>query len=106
MTGDATSFTPRAVPEENATLPKNHLDASVQDVTYLYDAYARDVRNGTSMASTFTDAVNPLVAVEDGSNSLRWGHLLTVATSGHAAVRAVMPMSVSRSTRILHATAR
>jgi hypothetical protein len=58
MTGDATSFTPRAVPEECATLPKNHLDASVQDVTYLYDAYARDVRNGTSMVRTFTRAVN------------------------------------------------
>ncbi len=41
-----------------STLPVNHLDASVQDVAYLYDAYAHDVQNGTCTVSTFTDAVN------------------------------------------------
>jgi predicted dehydrogenase len=58
MTGDATSFKPLEVPQEYVTLPQNHLDASVQDVAYRYDAYAHDVRNGTSHTSTFTDAVN------------------------------------------------
>jgi predicted dehydrogenase len=58
MTGDATSFSPLAVPEEYVSLPENHLDASVQDVAYLYAAYAHDVANGTSTVSTFTDAVN------------------------------------------------
>jgi predicted dehydrogenase len=58
MIGDATTFSPVPVPEEYIALAKNHLDASVQDVAYLYDAYAHDVRNGTSGVSTFTDAVN------------------------------------------------
>jgi predicted dehydrogenase len=58
MTGDATSFSRLAIPEEYATLPPNHLDVSVQDVAYLYNAYANDVENGTSTVSTFTDAVN------------------------------------------------
>jgi len=58
MTGDATTFTPLDIPREYVTLPENHLDASVRDVAYLYDAYAHDVRNGTSGTSTFTDAVN------------------------------------------------
>ena len=58
MTGDATAFSPIAVPRKYTALPPNHLDASVQDVACLYDAYARDVQNGTSTVSTFTDAVN------------------------------------------------
>jgi predicted dehydrogenase len=33
------------------------LDASVQDVAYLYAAYGRDRQNGTSEASDFRDAV-------------------------------------------------
>jgi predicted dehydrogenase len=58
MIGDATTFSPVPVPEEYIALAKNHLDASVQDVAYLYDAYANDVRDGTTTVSTFTDAVN------------------------------------------------
>lgn len=58
MVGEATSFSRLEVPAEYVSLPKNHLDASVQDVAYLYDAYANDVANGTSTVSTFTDAVN------------------------------------------------
>jgi predicted dehydrogenase len=58
MIGDATTFSRVPVPEEYIALAKNHLDASVQDVAYLYDAYANDVRDGTSTVSTFTDAVN------------------------------------------------
>jgi predicted dehydrogenase len=40
------------------SLPEvSHLDASVQDVAYLYAAYAHDKKNGTSEASNFKDAV-------------------------------------------------
>jgi predicted dehydrogenase len=58
MTGDATTFSPLPIPAKYRSLPKNHLDASVQDVAYLYDAYAHDIAKGTSAVSTFTDAVN------------------------------------------------
>ena len=57
MTGEAESFSPLPVPAEYQTLAKNHLDASVQDVAYLYVAHARDRQKGTSEASDFKDAV-------------------------------------------------
>jgi len=57
MRGDATTLSPIAVPEEYHSLSVSHLDASSQDVAYLYSAYARDRKKGTSEASNFKDAV-------------------------------------------------
>lgn len=45
------------VPAEYAFLPVSHLDASTQDVAYLYTAYARDKATGSDEATTFEDAV-------------------------------------------------
>jgi predicted dehydrogenase len=49
-------LSPLPVPEEYRTLPTS-LDASVEDLAYLYAAFARDRANGTSQACTFEDAV-------------------------------------------------
>lgn len=57
MNGDRFSLASLAVPSEYQSLPVNHLDASSQDVAYLYAAYARDKKNGTSEASNFRDAL-------------------------------------------------
>jgi len=57
MNGDASSLAPLPVPDEFRPLAVSHLDASAQDVAYLYAAYARDRKNGTSEASNFRDAV-------------------------------------------------
>jgi predicted dehydrogenase len=57
VNGDATTLSPITVPEEYQSLPVSHLDASLQDVAYLYSAYVRDRKNGTSEASNFGDAV-------------------------------------------------
>jgi hypothetical protein len=51
------SFSQLPVPATYQSLAVSHLDASVQDVAYLYAAYARDQKNGTSEASNFRDAV-------------------------------------------------
>lgn len=45
------------VPVEYAFLPVSHLDASSQDVAYLYAAYARDKATGSNDATTFEDAL-------------------------------------------------
>jgi predicted dehydrogenase len=45
------------VPEGYRSLAGCPLDASAQDLAYLYDAYAHDRQNGTSQASNFRDAV-------------------------------------------------
>lgn len=45
------------MPSEYHSLAVSHLDASAQDVAYLYAAYAHDRKNGTSEASDFRDAV-------------------------------------------------
>lgn len=45
------------VPAEYAFLPVSHLDASSQDVAYLYEAYANDKATGSNNATTFEDAV-------------------------------------------------
>jgi hypothetical protein len=45
------------VPADYQSLMAAHLDASVQDMAYLYAAYARDRKNGTFEASTFKDAL-------------------------------------------------
>lgn len=57
VNGDGSSLSPLPVPPEYRSLEVSHLDASTQDVAYLYAAYARDRKNGTSEASSFRDAV-------------------------------------------------
>jgi hypothetical protein len=57
VNGEESSLSPLPVPSEYRSLEVSHLDASVQDVAYLYAAYARDKKNGTSEASDFRDAV-------------------------------------------------
>jgi predicted dehydrogenase len=57
MTKGADAFVPLPVPAEYASLPVSHLDASAQDVAYLYSAYARDRNTGTTDATSFEDAV-------------------------------------------------
>jgi predicted dehydrogenase len=69
MAEGAASFAPLPVPAEYETLAKTHLDASVQDVAYLYAAHARDRRNGTSEASDFRDAVRMHHLIDQISSS-------------------------------------
>jgi predicted dehydrogenase len=57
MTGNADAFVPLPIPPEYASLPVSHLDASAQDVAYLYSAYARDKDTGTADVTSFEDAV-------------------------------------------------
>ena len=57
VNGDGSSLSPLPVPAQYRSLEVSHLDVSVQDVAYLYAAYARDTKNGTSEASNFRDAV-------------------------------------------------
>jgi len=57
MIKGAPAFVPLPVPAEYASLPVSHLDASTQDVAYLYAAYARDKATGSSDATSFEDAV-------------------------------------------------
>jgi predicted dehydrogenase len=57
VNGDGSSLSPLPVPAEYRSLANSHLDASVQDVAYLYAAYARDKKTGTSEASNFRDAL-------------------------------------------------
>ena len=57
MRGEDTTFIPLSIPAEYQTLAASDLDASSQDTAYLYAAYARDRDNGSTEASTFTDAV-------------------------------------------------
>lgn len=57
MNGDALSLSPLPVPGEYHSLSISHLDASVQDVAYLYAAHAADRKNGTSEATNFKDAL-------------------------------------------------
>jgi predicted dehydrogenase len=55
--GDQTELTRLPTPADYQLDPSPSLDASVQDLAVLYDAYARDKDSGTSEATTFTDAV-------------------------------------------------
>ena len=57
VNGDGSYLSPLPVPAQYRSLEVSHLDASVQDVAYLYATYARDRTNGTSEASNFRDAV-------------------------------------------------
>jgi predicted dehydrogenase len=57
VNGDGLELSTIPIPNEYQLLEGSHLDASVKDVVYLYAAYARDKRNGTSEASNFKDAL-------------------------------------------------
>lgn len=57
MKNGAQSFAVLPVPSEYASLPVSHLDASSQDVAYLYSAYAHDKATGSTTVTTFEDAV-------------------------------------------------
>jgi predicted dehydrogenase len=57
VNGDGLSLSPLPVPTEYRSLANSSLDASVEDLAYLYAAYAHDRKNGTSEASNFTDAL-------------------------------------------------
>lgn len=57
MKDGATAFVELPVPGRYNSLPVTHLDASAQDVAYLYDAYARSKTNGDSDVTTFEDAL-------------------------------------------------
>ncbi len=57
VNGEGSCLSLLPVPTEYQLLAISHLDASVQDMAYLYAAYARDRKNGTSEASDFRDAV-------------------------------------------------
>jgi len=57
MSGEARTFSPLPIPEKYGFLAKSGLDASAQDLAYLYAAYASDKKHGTSEASNFYDAV-------------------------------------------------
>jgi len=57
MKGDAKSLAVIPLPAAYNYLPVSHLDASSQDMAYLYDVYAQDRKNGTSEASNFGDAM-------------------------------------------------
>ncbi|SEF14356.1 Predicted dehydrogenase [Burkholderia sp. WP9] len=51
------TFVALPIPATYASLPVSHLDASAQDVAYLYAAYARDKETGSADATSFKDAV-------------------------------------------------
>ena len=57
VNGEGTQLSTLPIPDEYHLHDGSHLDASVQDVVYLYAAYARDKRNGTSEASNFRDGL-------------------------------------------------
>lgn len=57
MNGDSTSLSLLPIPSKYSSLPDSQLDASVQDVAYLYATYAQDKQQGTTHASNFKDAV-------------------------------------------------
>jgi predicted dehydrogenase len=69
MTDGAESFSSLPVPTEYESLANNDLDASVQDVAYLYAAHARDRQNETSEASDFRDAVRMHHLIDQISSS-------------------------------------
>ena len=62
-------FSQRPAPATYQSLAVSHLDASVQDLAYLYAAYARDQKNGTSEASNFRDAVKQHQLVDQSAQT-------------------------------------
>ncbi|MFM0395100.1 Gfo/Idh/MocA family protein [Paraburkholderia phytofirmans] len=57
MNKDGDTFVALPIPARYASLPVSHLDASAQDVAYLYAAYARDKETGSADATSFEDAL-------------------------------------------------
>ena len=57
VNGNGKSLAPLPVPADYKLLDAPHLDASTQDMIYLYSAYANDRKNGTFEASNFKDAL-------------------------------------------------
>jgi predicted dehydrogenase len=55
--GDSQPLTELAVPAEYDWLPPSELGASVLELANLYAAHARDVKTGSTLAPTFSDAV-------------------------------------------------
>src|SRR6266568_4546052 len=53
MNGEKSSLAPLPVPSEYHSLVVSHLDASAQDVAYLYAAHALDRKNGTVRSEQF-----------------------------------------------------
>jgi predicted dehydrogenase len=58
MNQRVTTFAALKTPCEYAFLPVAHLDASAQDVAYLYAVYARDKETGSADATSFEDALH------------------------------------------------
>jgi predicted dehydrogenase len=54
---DTEGFVALPTPAAYKSLPVSHLDASTQDVAYLYEANACDRATGSADAGTFEDAV-------------------------------------------------
>ncbi|WP_020656656.1 Gfo/Idh/MocA family protein [Massilia niastensis] len=57
MKSGAAAFAELPVPAEYAYLPVSDMDASAQDVAYLYSTYAKDKAKGTDEVTSFEDAV-------------------------------------------------
>lgn len=57
MTGGSDRFVELPIPAQYQTLDVSHLDASAQDVAYLYAAYAEDKATGSGNATRFEDAL-------------------------------------------------
>ena len=57
VNGQGVALSPLPVPAKHHSFAAAHLDASAQDMVYLYWAYARDRKNGTWEASNFKDAL-------------------------------------------------
>jgi len=57
MSDDTGTFKSLPTPVDYMPLPVAHLDASTQDVAYLYAAYAHDKATGSNQAPSFEDAV-------------------------------------------------
>jgi hypothetical protein len=57
MNKGADAFVALPIPAEYALLPISHLDASAQDVAYLYAAYARDKETNSTDSTSFEDAL-------------------------------------------------
>jgi predicted dehydrogenase len=55
--GDGEPLQPLPVPTSYRSLPASSLDASVLDLAYLYDAYARSAETESTRAPDFRDAV-------------------------------------------------
>ncbi|MGX6998511.1 Gfo/Idh/MocA family protein [Caballeronia sp. KNU42] len=71
--GDAQPLTTLAIPAEYEWVPEGELGASVVELANLYAAYARDVKTGSTLAPTFTDALRTHELIEQIVESNRSG---------------------------------